>query len=92
MSLEEIDKLLDDTEIELSFEEVLRFDLTEDSYLETYIDSDKYVYCYVTETGDEKTIEFNYSEPFSNLVTISKEHLDKVNEVKLNYIKEINNG
>lgn len=90
---DDYEKLLDDTDIEINFEEVIRFEITEDSYLETYIDSDKYVYYYVTETGDEKTIEFEYNnESFTNLLTISKEYLDKVNKVKLSYIKELNNG
>ena len=89
---DEYEKLLDDTDIEINFEEVIRFEITEDSYLETYIDSDKYVYYYVTETGDEKTIEFEYNESFTNLLTISKEYRDKVNKVKLSYIKELNNG
>jgi hypothetical protein len=89
------DTFVDETEIELSFKECLRFELSDDAYLETYKDSDTYFLYYVTDKGEEKTLEIVYSDDFelsNNIVTITNEYLKEINKVKLNYTKEKNNG
>jgi len=89
----ELDSIVDDVEADIFDTEVVRFELTDDVYIESVLDSDEWnSYC-ITDAGEEieKNFNTNIDEPIyiGNNITISKEDMIKFNDIKQDFIKEL---
>lgn len=93
MDTVDLNSMVDDVEVEDFDEvEVIRFQITDDTYIESSVNTDIWISYSITDSGDEivKELEYDISgnANINNNLTISKEDIEEFNSIKLNYLKD----